>query len=135
MNISLNGSSSFISTLAMGLCTRPWKSTPMPTLGPTASRTAATFSRHFSTLSNESMYCSSSVPFIFTAVKPRSTAPLAAAAVSAGRSPPIHEYTRMRSRTLPPSSCDTGTPRSLPLMSQSAWSMPASALMWMAPPR
>ncbi len=40
MNISLNGSSSFASTFAIGLCTRPWKSTPMPTFGPTASRTA-----------------------------------------------------------------------------------------------
>ena len=40
MNISLNGSSSFASTFAIGRCTRPWKSTPMPMSGPTASRIA-----------------------------------------------------------------------------------------------
>ncbi|MNL38325.1 hypothetical protein D3C87_1605280 [compost metagenome] len=99
MNISLYGSSSFISTLAIGLCTRPWKSTPMPTFGPTASRTAATLARARSTFSKVSRNCSSSVPFIFTAVKPRLTASFAARAVSAGRSPPIHEYTRILSRT------------------------------------
>lgn len=78
-----------MSTLAMGRWTRPWKSTPMPTWGPTASRTAATFCRQRSTLSKLSTNCISSVPFIFTAVKPRSTASRAWRAVSAGRSPPI----------------------------------------------
>ena len=42
MNIGWNGSSSFASTFAMGRCTRPWKSTPMPMSAPTASRTAPT---------------------------------------------------------------------------------------------
>ncbi len=42
MSSSLYGSNFFASTFAMGLCTRPWKSTPMPIFGPTASRTAAT---------------------------------------------------------------------------------------------
>jgi hypothetical protein len=36
-----------------------------------------------------STICSSAEAFIFTAVKPFATAALAAAAVSAGRSPPI----------------------------------------------
>ena len=37
------------------------------------------------------MNCISAVPFILTAANPRSTAARAAAAVSAGRSPPIQE--------------------------------------------
>src|SRR4051794_39130618 len=60
-------------TFAMGLCTRPWKSTPMPTFGPTASRTVATLWMQRSTLSQESTNCSSAVAFILTAVNPRST--------------------------------------------------------------
>ncbi len=75
----------------MGLCTRPWKSTPIPMSGPTASRTVATLCTQRSTLSQESTNCISAVPFILTAVNPRSTAARAAAAVSAGRSPPIQE--------------------------------------------
>src|SRR5450756_3066612 len=73
INISLYGSSSLMSTLAMGLCTRPWKSTPMPTFMPTASRTAETLAMERCTFSHVSMYCISSVPFIFTAVKMNGT--------------------------------------------------------------
>ena len=40
-----------------------------------------------------------------------------------------------RSRTLPPSSCQTGTPERLPLMSHRAWSMPDSADISTGPPR
>jgi len=41
----------------------------------------------------------SAVAFIFSAVKPASTFSRAASPTSAGRSPPIHWYTRIRSRT------------------------------------
>src|SRR5699024_2302921 len=44
MNIRWKGSSSRISTLAIGACTRPWKSTATPMSSPTASRMVATFS-------------------------------------------------------------------------------------------
>ena len=56
------------------------------------------------------MICNSSEPFIFTALKPRSTTARALFATSLGRSPPIHEYTLILSRTCPPSSAWTGTP-------------------------
>jgi hypothetical protein len=42
-------------------------------------------------LACESTNCISSVAFIFTAEKPRAPQSRAIAAVSAGRSPPIHE--------------------------------------------
>ena len=57
--------------------------------GPTADRAAAMLSTMAATFAGVSTICSSAIPFIFMAVKPRSTAPAAAAAMSAGRSPPI----------------------------------------------
>ncbi|MND09286.1 hypothetical protein D3C83_324870 [compost metagenome] len=52
---------------------------------------ACTRARSWSIFAWLSTICSSSVAFIFTAVKPRAATSFAAAAVSAGRSPPIHE--------------------------------------------
>lgn len=68
------------------------------------------------------------VAFIFTAVNPCALRRCAAASSPAKSSPPIHPYTRTRSRTAPPSSACTGTPSDFPLMSHSAMSSPESAL-------
>ena len=51
MNISPNGSSFFARTFAMGLWTRPWKSTAMPKSFPQASRISCTRERTASILS------------------------------------------------------------------------------------
>ena len=102
MNMGLNGSSFFASTFAIGLWTRPWKSIAMPKSLPQASRISCTRARTASTLSLVSIICSSSVAFILTALKPASIFSFAARPVSPGRSPPIHEYTFMRSRHRPP---------------------------------
>ena len=77
---------------AMGRCTRPWKSTPMPTCGPTASRTVAT--RATAASIGGVRVDESGAPrcaFIFTAMKPHRPRLLAATPTSAGRSPPIQE--------------------------------------------
>jgi hypothetical protein len=47
--------------------------------------------------------------------------------------PQCDQYNRSSSRILPPSSCQTGAPSTLPRMSQSAESMPAIAFQAMPP--
>ena len=100
-----------------------------------ASRTATTRSTIASVTAGVATNGSSGEPFILTASKPRSIAAAADAATSDGRSPPIQPYARTRSRTGPPSSRWIGRPIALPAMSQSAVSMPATALESTGPPR
>lgn len=119
----------------MAVDIRPWKSMATSRSSPRTSRTAATRSITAWVWAGVSMGRSCAEPFILTAVKPASTWARASSATSAGRSPPIHAYIRTRSRTWPPSSWWTGTPWALPAMSQSAWSMPATALESTGPPR
>lgn len=120
---------------AIGAVSRPWKSTAMSNSSPTASLTEATRSTIPWTAAGVSISRSCAEAFILIAVKPSPLRARASDATSSGRSPPIQLYTRARSRTLPPRSCHTGTPRALPVMSQRAWSIPATALERTGPPR
>ena len=131
MNISLNGSSSLSQHLCHGPVHAAMEIDCDADVGSDGvAHRRQRWRRRRRSLAWLSTICSSSVPFIFTAVKPRSTTSRAAL-----RHPPAGRR-RSRNRpgsgrgTAPPSSSWTGTPSALPLMSQSAWSMPASALMW-----
>ena len=71
------------------------------------------------------------------AVYPRRTTSLAFSWKLSGVRGPLYQplaYTRALSRTCPPRSLYTGTPSTLPMMSQQATSMPEIACLWIWPP-
>jgi hypothetical protein len=131
----MQGSSSRHSSRAVAGDSRPWKSTATSRSGPIASRTAATRSTAADNSASDSSGRMRPVAFIFTASNPAAIRSRACSAARSGSSPAIHEYTRTLSRTGPPSRSYTGTPSALPLMSHSAWSIPATALVRIGPPR
>lgn len=129
------GSSSGATRRALARLNRPWKSTATSRSSPSTSRAAATRRTTASSSATDATELIRPDAFIFTAVSPDSTAAAMWSRTSAGSSPPTQPYTRIRSRTGPPSSWCTGAPKCLPAMSHSAWSSPATALARIGPPR
>ena len=115
---------------------RPCRSSRMSTSSPTASRIVLRKASACLSFFGPSSTFVIGTGTVLIAVQPRSTFERAlstAALKPPPRSWPVAVgpvkcvYTRTLSRTRPPSSSYTGTPRSLPLMSHNAWSMPLMA--------
>ena len=98
------GSSSLSSSRAVLWWVRPWKSMAIPKSGPTASRTACTFSNRPLTACASLIQPILSVPIILTLAKPWAFFSRAERAAISGVSESIQLYTAMRRRTAPPSS-------------------------------
>src|SRR5690625_2409395 len=134
-NMGRKGSNRGRTLRAVAAFSRPWKSTATSRSGPSTSRTPASRSTMPSISRAVAERPITPEAFIFTAVKPDSTRAETASDSSSGSSTPNQPYTRARSRTGPPRSWCTGTPKHLPAMSHSAWSSPATALDSTGPPR
>ncbi len=103
-----------------------------------ASRTASMRETAYRVCSWSSSKCPVPNGSIFSARYPRSTTPCAALWYASGVRSVVYQplaYALTLSVTLPPSSCQTGTPRALPLMSQHAISMTAMPDITISPAR